>query len=258
MPSSTTQTPLDEALTLKANAEAEKFRQEAHAFESDHALKAAQAREALAKARQAEYQAENSRINTQANLRQERVVLAQNHHHHEFFFNDGVDDVTAAECVGQLAVWHRLDPTCDMIIKIDSPGGAIFDGFHLFDEISAYSLRTWDTRDIPTGSHKTTMIARGMAASMAGILLQAADHRVAGPEAWILIHEIQTYAVGKIGEIKEDVKFYTKVGDRVADIFVRRSGGRITKAAFKRRWDGKEWWLSSEEALALGFIDEIA
>lgn len=247
----------DDAEALKFIAEADKYTEEAKAAKEQAAVNAAEARIKLAVARKEEYYAENARISNAATIRSEQLAMAQNHHHHEFYFNDGVDETSVAECVGQLTIWHRLDDDCDMTIKIDSPGGSVLDGMHLFDEISAYSLRRWDTRGLPKGSHKTTMIARGMAASMAGILLQSADHRVIGPEAYILIHEISSFAGGKLGVIKDEVKFLEKMSDRVADIFVRRSDGKINKATFKRRWDGKEWWLSSEEALALGFVDEI-
>lgn len=226
-------------------------------FRNQSKLYAAQARRQVAEAKSAEHHAETARIAAESAKRQEKVNLTGNHHHREFWFNDGVDETTVAECAAQLAVWHRLDEKCDMTVKINSPGGHVFDGLHLFDDVSAYSLREWDTRDIAKGTHKTTVIGRGMAASMGGILLQAFDQRIVGPECWILIHEISTLTAGKLSEIREDSKFWDRVADRVADIFVRRSDGKITKAAFKRKWDGKEWWLSAEEALGYGFVDAI-
>ena len=227
-------------------------------FRNQAKFLAAQTRRQTAEAKSAEYHAETARIAAESALRQEKVNLTGNHHHKEFWFNDGVDEASVAECAAQLAVWDRLDKTCDMTVKINSPGGSVFDGMHLFDDVAAYSLREWDTRpDVPHGTHKTTVIGRGMAASMGGILLQAFDTRIVGPECWILIHEISTMAAGKLSEIREDSKFWDRVADRVADVFVRRSNGKITKTAFKRKWDGKEWWLSSDEALKLGFVDAI-
>lgn len=240
----------DEAETLKFLMEAEMFQQRAEEYRNT-------ARKELHLARKEEHYVENARISTANSLRQEKLSLAQNHHHHEYWFNDGVDEETALDCIAQMAVWHRQDPKCAMTVKINSPGGSVFDGMHLFDEISAMSLRTWDKRKLPRGAHHTTVIGRGMTASMAGILLQAFDTRIVGPECWVLIHEISTYSHGKISEIKEDSKFWDKVSDRVADIFVRRSAGKITKATFKRKWNGKDWWMSSEEALGYGFVDAI-
>ena len=248
---------LADAEVVRALAEAEMFTAQAAHFSQDTKLKYAFTRKALAEAKSAEHHSESARIAADSARRQEKVNLTGNHHHKEFWFNDGVDEATVGECLAQLAVWHRLEPTCDMTVKINSPGGDVFPGLHLFDDVSAYSLRTWDDRDIPKGTHKTTVIGRGMTASMAGIWLQAFDNRIVGPECWVLIHEISTLSMGKLSEIREDSKFWDRVADRVADIFVRRSGGKISKSTFKRKWDGKEWWMSSEEAFGYGFVDAI-
>lgn len=247
----------DAAEAEKFLAEADKFREEAATARSQRAVNDADARRKVAQARAAEYNAENARISTEATQRQEQLAKSAHHLHHEFHFIAGVHEESVEACVSQMAIWHRQDPTCPMTIKIDSPGGSVIDGMHLFDEITAYSLRKWDTRDIPKGTHPTTMIVRGYAASMAGILLQSADTRVVGPEAFLMIHEIATFTRGKIGEIKDEVKFLDKISQRVVDIFVRRAAGKITEEKFKEGWNRQDWWLTSEEALELGFVDKI-
>ena len=62
---------------------------------------------------------------------------------------------------------------------------------------------------------------------------------------------------GKIGEIKDEVKWYEKVCARIVDIFVERSEGGITEEDFKKGWERADWWLDSKESLARGFVDEI-
>jgi ATP-dependent protease ClpP protease subunit len=121
---------------------------------------------------------------------------------------------------------------------------------HLFDALTSYSKRGG-------GTHEITMIVRGYAASMAAILLQSVDVRVIGPESYLLVHEISAGAIGKIGEMKDDMKWYERVCERIATIFVQRSGGKVTKAKFKANWTRKDWWLDSDEALRLGFVDKI-
>lgn len=248
---------LEAAEILKITAETKKFEAEAAAALQDKELKAADTRKKLAEAKAEEYRSENSRVNMEMTLRQEQFNLAANHYHHEFHFNYGVGEESVEACVAQMAIWHRQDSACPIKIVIDSPGGSVIDGMHLFDEISAYSLRTWDTRDLPKGTHETTMVVRGYAASMAGILLQSADKRIIGPEAFLMIHEISTFARGKIGEIKDEVKFLDKISERVVNLFVTRSGGKISKEDFKKQWDRQDWWLTSEESLQYGFVDQI-
>ena len=238
-------------------AEAEKFKAETALINIDKTIKEAEAKQKAAHARSAEYGAESMRVQTEATLRQEKLALAANHHHHEYHFTVGVYDEGVEQCLAQLAIWHRHDRDCPMNLIIDSPGGSVIDGMHLFDQIMAYSKRPWDTTDRPRGTHATTITVRGYAASMAGILLQAADERVIGPESYIMIHEVSSFAGGKIGEIKDEIKFLEKMSERVANIFVTRSNGKIDKETFQRNWNRQDWWLDSEAALECGFVDRI-
>lgn len=258
MTEETTKDPrLIEAEIAKALAEAAKATAETKLLGLDEQIKAAEARQKIAHAQIAEYGAESMRVNTDATLRSEAMSLAGNHHHHEYLFSSSVYDAAVENCLNQLAVWHRQDPTCDMHIIMDSPGGSVIDGMHLFDQITAYSKRPWDDSDRPKGTHSTTVTVRGYAASMAGILLQAADTRRIGPESYLMIHEVSSFAMGKIGELKDEIKFLDKISDRVADLFVQRSNGLTTLDDFKRNWNRTDWWLTSIEAKAHGFVDEI-
>jgi ATP-dependent protease ClpP protease subunit len=248
---------LIEAEAAKFLAEAEKFKAETAVFLIDQEIKKAEAKQKAAHARSAEYGAESMRVQTEATLRQEKMALAADHHHHEFAFSASVYDEAVEKCLYQLSTWHRQDGDCPMRIVIDSPGGSVIDGMHLFDQVMAYSKRPWDDSNKPRGTHDTIITVRGYAASMAGILLQAADTRRIGPESYLMIHEVSSFAGGKIGEIKDELKFLDKISERVANIFVNRSNGGISLEEFKRQWNRTDWWLTSEEALELGFVDEI-
>lgn len=248
------------AEAAKYEAETEKARAETQVAKAEAVLKTNEAQRKAAEARTAEYHAESARVSLEATLRQEKIALSSNHHHHVFEFLTGVYEEPVCAALSQMAIWHRDDPNCDMHIIMDSPGGSVIDGMHLFDQILAYSKRPWDADQLVpgrVGSHSTTMTVRGYAASMAGILLQSADKRIIGPESYLMIHEISSFTGGKIGEIKDEVKFLDKISERVVNIFVRRSNGKITKEEFEKLWERKDWWLTSEEALKYGFVDEI-
>jgi ATP-dependent protease ClpP protease subunit len=92
---------------------------------------------------------------------------------------------------------------------------------------------------------------------MAGILLQSGDHRWIGRQSYLMIHEISAGAGGKIGELKDSVEFFDAICKRVVSIFVDRSEGKCTKARFVKGWTRTDWWLMSEDAHKLGFVDEI-
>lgn len=252
---------LIEAEINKALAETEKYKAEALNIswdqklkEADVTLKQAEVRQKIAHALSAEYGAEAMRVQTEATLRQEQLALVSNHHYREYLFGAPVYDDAVEACLAQLAVWHRLDEKDGiyrpMNITMDSPGGSVIDGMHLFGQIANYSLRGG-------GEHKVTITVRGYAASMAGILLQSADDRVIAAESYLMIHEVSSFAAGKIGEIKDEILFLDKIGDRVANIFVERSKKKITLSKFKSKWERQDWWLTSKEAFDFGFVDRI-
>jgi ATP-dependent Clp endopeptidase proteolytic subunit ClpP len=164
---------------------------------------------------------------------------------HLYRFGSEVSGGSVGSCIKKLTEWHRLDPKCGIEVIFSSPGGSIIDGFELFDYMQY--LRN-------EGHHLTTGTL-GMAASMAGILLQAGDTRWIGQQAWMMIHRAAFGAYGKTFEIEDEVKFVKRVEERILDIFTSRS--ELTRNKIKRNWERKDWWISSEEAVELQLVDEI-
>lgn len=240
---------LVEAQLLKLMAETEKLQAERLVALHDAELRKAEARERDAKAAEAQALARAAQIRVEALVRQEEIALAQDLYHHEYDLGE-ISEASVRECLANLALWHRIHPECPMTLVMDSPGGAVIDGLHLFDQLVEYSLRGG-------GTHHVTIKARGMAASMGAILLQAADVRVIGRESWLMIHEVSSWHGGSFGELKDKMEWLQKLTDRVAAIFVERSNGRTSAEEFARLWTRKEKYLDSEEALERGFVDLV-
>ena len=145
----------------------------------------------------------------------------------------------------KLTQWSRLNPKCDIEIVFSSPGGSIIDGFELFDFI----------QDLRSRGHHITTGTLGMAASMAGILLQAGDTRWVGGQAWVMIHRAAFGAFGKTYEVEDEVEFVKRIEERILEIFTSRS--KLTKQKIKKNWDRKDWWISADEAVELNLVDEV-
>jgi len=229
-------------------AEAAKMLAEAEVAQNDALKKAAETRMALAMADAAVIALHEKEREELVDLAGHAEWLAADERHHVYQFNGAVESATVKTCMKQLAIWNRSEPGCDIEIVFHSPGGSVIDGLALFDYILSIRAK----------GHHVTTTALGYAASMAGILLQAGDTRRMGREAYVLIHEISTGAIGKIGEIEDEVTFVKKIQSRVLDIFVDRANGKIKKATMERKWRRKDWWLDSTEALKYGLVDEIA
>lgn len=228
-----------------AKADAERARARQADAEAEKAL--AEARESELRSEEQQLNLEQKRIETSVFNRLHKKELASDENHRVYRFGDAVSSASVKSCQRQLMTWHRVDPGCDIEIVFNSPGGSVIDGVALYDTI----------RQLSRQGHKITTGSLGYAASMAGILLQAGDHRWIGAESILMIHEISAGATGKIGEIKDSVKFYDMLSERVVNIFVNRCGGKTTREAFIEAWARQDWWLDSDASLAHGFVDEI-
>lgn len=188
-------------------------------------------------------------------LTYKRDLAADDYDDHVYRFLRDVRPDSAQNCINQLKAWSKEAPGCDLTIMFDSPGGDVTAGMHLFDEIL----------DLRAQGHTVITKTRGMAASMAGILLQAGDIRIMGPEAWILIHEVSFGASGSVGEVDDRVQWIKKIQERVLDIFAKRCQGAnkktakkaLTRLQLKKGWTRKDWWIDSDSALAFGLVDQI-
>jgi len=227
-----------------------KLRAEEEELKSQQELRKAEIAKVLAEAKREEHEAAVAAISRKERERIEELTAVADHYVFHHNFDGPVGSNSVAVALQTINAWHRLHPDSKWTITMNSPGGSVIEGMHLFDALTAYSKRGG-------GTHEITMVVRGYALSMAAILLQAVDKRVIGPESYLLIHEVSAAAMGKIGEMKDDMKWYEKICERISTIFVQRSNGKISKTKFKSNWTRKDWWLSSDEALALGFVDEI-
>ena len=224
----------------KAETEAEVRKINAEAAQAE-----AEARRAEAEAVKIEAEASEAQIKAQKAYKARKRELASDEENFLYRFHGEVSKSSVKNCMIKLSEWSRLNPKCDIEIVFASGGGSIIDGFELFDFI----------QDLRGRGHKITTGSLGMAASMAGILLQAGSHRWIGHQAWMMIHRAAFGAVGKTFEVEDEVKLVKRIEERILDIFIKRS--RLSKLKIKRNWDRKDWWLSADECKELGLVDEI-
>ena len=184
-----------------------------------------------------------------AQLQQTRRYLskeaAEAHENRIYTFYGAVSASSVSPAIKALGEWHRRSPEAPIEIIFNSPGGNVLDGLALYDFIH-------ELRHLGTPINTVTM---GMAASMGGILLQAGERRIATKNALILIHEVSMGAGGKMSEIEDELAFGKKLQQKCLDILASRS--TMTARQINTKWQKKDWWIDSDEALKLGFIDEV-
>jgi len=180
---------------------------------------------------------------------------AKDDHNRTYNFVEDVNYITTTKALISIGAWARMsaDP---ITVRFNSPGGSVFDGFALYDQLRAIGL------------HRAPVVtvSLGMSASMGGILMQAGNKRIMAANSQFMIHEVSTVAWGKTSDIEDEAKFVRKLSDRFFRILSERSlaaekaGTAKEGMTLEQVWERakrKDWWLDAEEAVHYGFVDEI-
>lgn len=196
-----------------------------------------------------DHQAVVARVEREAVERHEAEELSRDLYHHRFYFGDVVKESSVNNCIARLTAWTRQKSNCEIELVLNSPGGSIVDGFALIDFLISLQEQ----------GHKITTLALGMAASMAGVILQAGDERVMGKHALLHMHEGSLYIPegATYGETQDRLKLMDLFHERIFELFVTRSDGKITREQIKDNWKRRDWWIPAEEALKIGMVDRV-
>ena len=159
------------------------------------------------------------------------------------FLSGEVTDDSASLIVAQLLFLESEDPSKDIQLYIDSPGGSVSAGLAIYDTMNYIKC------DVAT-----TCI--GMAASMGAFLLAAGEKgkRYALPNAEVMIHQPLGGARGQATEIQIAAEHILKTRERLNRILAERTGKTVEEIAAATERDN---FLSAQEALEFGLIDSI-
>ena len=159
------------------------------------------------------------------------------------FLGDQVTPETANLVVAQLLHLAYEDPKKDIKLYINSPGGSIYAGFAIIDTMN------YIEPDVQT-------IGIGLQASMGSLLLSsgAKGKRFCLPNARVMIHQPSSGTEGKITDQEIALKEGIELKRIVIDMMCKNTG-KDTKT-IERDMD-RDNWMSAEEALKYGIIDEV-
>lgn len=149
----------------------------------------------------------------------------------------GDKGVTSARVREQLSALKGGPLTC----TINSDGGVITEGKSIYDAIRAFP------------GEKTGRV-EGIAASMASVILQAFDYRVVTKGSYVMIHNPSGGVEGEAEDMRRTADLLSKMRDDLLDIYEARTGQPRDKLGAMM---DAETWMTAEEAVALGFADEV-
>jgi len=193
-----------------------------------------------------EYEVREAQIDSELREMSHADEMAREVYHGIFRLYDEVTSTSAERLRIVTGKYAKAFPGEPITLIISSPGGSLFDGWVLFDHLRALSAE----------GHEITTLVRGVAGSMAGILTQAGDVRVIGPESYVVIHEASSMGWGKASEMKEQADLIEQLNAQALGVFARRS--KLTVKEIVKRTYKKDWYIGAKDCKALGIMDKIA
>lgn len=174
---------------------------------------------------------------------------------HVYFYADVTGDRTLAVLRDMRNLDHNFlierksrslpddHPGTPIWLHIFSYGGDLFAGFAAADQIANLNTPVYS-------------VIEGCCASAATLLSMACTKRYILPNSFMLVHQLSTFVWGTHEEFKDEMKLQEMAMERLVQFYVERSGGKSDEESVRAMLT-HDTWLSPEQALEHGFVDEI-
>ena len=159
------------------------------------------------------------------------------------FLSGEINDAVANTVVAQLIYLEGKDPTKDISLYINSPGGSVSAGLAIYDTMNYIKC------DVST-------ICMGMAASMGAFLLSSGTKgkRFALPNAEVMIHQPLGGAQGQASDIKIAAEHILRTKAKLNRILAENCNRSISEL---ERDTDRDNWLTAEQAREYVLIDRV-
>jgi ATP-dependent Clp protease, protease subunit len=143
-----------------------------------------------------------------------------------------------------IAAIDELKDAPQITVRINCPGGDVFEGDAIYNALRRASSR----------GAKVLICIDGVAASAASFIAMAGDEVEIAENAFIMVHEAWTYAMGNKSEIAKTVELLGKIDEVIGKIIAARSGQSLADVD---EWLKAETWFSADEAVEKKLADRI-
>ena len=126
-------------------------------------------------------------------------------------------------------------------LRINSVGGSVIEGAAIFNALKR---------------HKggLTVHIDGLAASMASVIAMTGEETRIAENALLMIHNPWSMTMGDAADLRKEADVLDKLKATLVNAYVRKTGQ--PRAAIEQMMDDEKW-MDAQEALELGFVDEI-
>jgi ATP-dependent protease ClpP protease subunit len=127
-----------------------------------------------------------------------------------------------------------------MRVRINSPGGSVFEGIAIANALRAHPA-------------SVTVQVDAVAASIASVIAMAGDRIEMAPNSMMMIHDASGLCMGNASDMDEMGELLDLISDNIADAYAQRAGG--TREQWRERMKAETWYLP-EDAVENGLADE--
>jgi len=146
----------------------------------------------------------------------------------------GVDANTFAQELNDIS-------TPRITVRINSPGGSLFDGIAIYNTLVQHP------------SHVLTRVD-GIAASAASIIAMAGDDVEMMTGSQLMIHDASAAMAGNAADMSAMAEFLDRQSQNITGIYQRKAGG--SRDEWRDRMKAETWYFA-EEAVAIGLADRV-
>lgn len=127
-----------------------------------------------------------------------------------------------------------------MRVRINSPGGSVFEGIAIANALRAHPA-------------SVTVQVDSIAASIASVIAMSGDRIEMAPNSMMMIHDASGLCMGNASDMEEMAELLDLISDNIADAYAARAGG--TREEWRARMRAETWYLP-EDAVENGLADE--
>lgn len=150
------------------------------------------------------------------------------------FWSSGIEAKDLVKEIGDIKA-SQID------IRINSPGGSVFDGIAIYNAIKRHPA-------------KKTTYNDGLAASIASVIFLAGDKKVSAENAMTMIHNPFGMVMGDANEMRKMADVLDKLKESI--VMAYQKSTMLTDKELQAAMDAETWYTATE-AKDIGFVDEI-
>jgi len=159
------------------------------------------------------------------------------------FLGGAIDDHMANIVIAQLLFLEHEDPTKEIKLYINSPGGSVTAAMAIYDTMNHIKP------DVAT-------VCVGIAASAAAVLLSsgAKGKRFCLPNSEVMIHQVMGGAEGQASDIAIVAKHILRTKENLNKILAKNTGKPVAQV---EKDSDRDYYMTADEAKKYGIIDDI-